>query len=179
MKNEIKEKNKNKVQKDELLNIINELNYILEPFFKLNYNRIENLKNLLSKLENNVYNLSQNYNDVHFETLLNSIKIENEKYDLIGILPKILYSKKIFKSNEDIFNFSKNILNIDVFKNKKISRQHLIGVIIDKFIEKDYLEQKNTSIKIINYIDSRSKSILDSRDFFDEWDKIIGKKKNE
>lgn len=172
-------KNRTIKKKRELLDTIDKLNYILEPFYRINYNKIMDLKNIIHKLENEIniiydnkiYNNSKNIIDYSF--------LESKKYELNGILPTLLFSKEIFTSNKELIQFSNDVLNINIDIKSKKPRQYLVGTILYNFMEKKYDDNYDIMKKINTYINNRARSILNSQEFFKEWDKIIGNIKNE
>jgi len=171
--------NRTMKKKKELLDTIDKLNYILEPFYRINYNEINELRNIVHKLENEINAM---YDDELYSKSHNIIGyslFDSKKNELVGILPKLLFSKEIFTTNEELIRFSNNILNIELDTKSKRPRQYLVGTIIFNFIEKNYDNYDDVLNKIYKYINNRAGSILDSQEFFKEWDKIIGNIKNE
>jgi hypothetical protein len=158
-------------KKQELLDTINEVNYILEPIYKINFNKIENLKILINKLENEIYNTYE-----YDLSISNNDSLKNKNIDIVGTLPKLLYSKEIFNTNEELIKFSNNILNTEIDIKSKKPRQYLVGAILYNFLEKNYDEQATIMNKINIYIQNKAKSRLNNKEFFKEWDKIIGAK---
>lgn len=52
------------------------------------------------------------------------------KHFLIGVLPKLFQDNHLFPTNENIANFAKDILHIDISRFEKRSKYELIGLII-------------------------------------------------
>ncbi|MBW1728199.1 MAG: hypothetical protein JRJ62_11610 [Deltaproteobacteria bacterium] len=165
-------------KKEELLNTIDKLNYTLEPFYRINYNQINDLKFLIHKLENEISIMFNEELKISNNQIKDSIK-DLKKNEIIGVLPKLLLSKEIFSSNKELILFSNKVLDTGIDLKSKRPRQHLVGTIIDDFLEKKYDRDLNIINKIYDYIYDRAKSVLTSEDFFKEWDKIIGNIKND
>lgn len=49
---------------------------------------------------------------------------------LVGVLPSLFVDEKLFKSNKDIADFSKDVLSIEIPRWEKISRFEIIGHIV-------------------------------------------------
>jgi len=167
-------------KKNELLESINELNFILEPFYRIDFRKITELQKMIRKLENEINMFYNQYEtELIAESLLNNSQEKNTEKDMIGILPKLLFSKEIFKTNEEIIVFSNKMLNTNIDNKSKKPRSYLIGNIMNHYIINKKEENKELLINIKNYIDDKAMSTLNSQEFFKEWDKIIGKNKND
>ena len=166
-------------KKQELLDAIDKLNYILEPFYRINFNKIRDLQNIVHKLENEINIIYDSEMHIKSNNIIGYSLIDAKKNELIGVLPKLLFSKEIFVTNKELILFSNSVLNLDLDINSKRPRQYLVGTIIDGFVGKTYDDNYDIMAKINNYIDNRARSVLNSQEFFKEWDKIIGNIKNE
>lgn len=89
--------------------------------------------------------LISSYSDVNFKKVSNifkaatnkaNVKVKNfankstNKQYLVGVLPELLNDMSIFVTNEDIANFSKTVLEVDIPNYAKKSRYELIGHIV-------------------------------------------------
>ena len=57
-------------------------------------------------------------------------KAENDTYELIGILPSLLKDTDIFPSNIQLVQFAQEVLDLEIPRWEKRSRNELIGLII-------------------------------------------------
>jgi len=159
-----------------LKNIVYDLNYNLEPLFKIDYKKLENIKILLISLEKYIFDLEKISSDYSLETSINNIFLSEEKINLVGVLPALLLSKKIIKSNNELIFFSNDILNLNIDIPSKRPRNYIVGHILEKFLENKNINYDIINQKINNYIINKPRE--EKLSFFEEWDLVIGRNKN-
>lgn len=166
-------------------------------------NDIKNLKNLSMKLENllwtlrelnpnvlkdalNVINNTIKYDSEHYYSIDNSNVANNEiisrknpnKGVLIGVLPRLLQNKELFPQNEDIYDFARAALNLNISRYEKRSRYELIGMLICTINEFD--EEKLSYLvtaldKVIDDGEELNKIVIDKKNNSFSWNEAIQK----
>ncbi|MDM5114285.1 hypothetical protein [Aeromonas salmonicida] len=166
-------------------------------------NDIKNLKNLSMKLENllwtlkelnpnvlkdalNVINNTIKYDSEHYYSIDNSNVANNEiisrknpnKGVLIGVLPRLLQNKELFPQNEDIYDFARAALNLNISRYEKRSRYELIGMLICTINELD--EEKLSYLvtaldKVIDDGEELNKIVIDKKNNSFSWNEAIQK----
>lgn len=166
-------------------------------------NDIKNLKNLSMKLENllwtlkelnpnvlkdalNVINNTIKYDSEHYYSIDNSNVANNEiisrknpnKDVLIGVLPRLLQNKELFPQNEDIYDFARAALNLNISRYEKRSRYELIGMLICTINELD--EEKLSYLvtaldKVIDDGEELNKIVIDKKNNSFSWNEAIQK----
>ena len=111
---------------------------------KTNFNNSKTLIKSLSFIEELCWLLDSRKNldfpevikllkDIKYNANMQNDVLDNN--DLVGILPRILVDTTLFKTNRSLWQFSKEILSIDILNWEKRSRNEMIGVIICKIQE--------------------------------------------
>ncbi|WAF78924.1 hypothetical protein [Aeromonas dhakensis] len=166
-------------------------------------NDIKNLKSLSMKLENllwtlrelnpnvlkdalNVINNTIKYDSEHYYSIDNSNVANNEiisrknpnKGVLIGVLPRLLQNKELFPQNEDIYDFARAALNLNISRYEKRSRYELIGMLICTINELD--EEKLSYLvtaldKVIDDGEELNKIVIDKKNNSFSWNEAIQK----
>lgn len=166
-------------------------------------NDIKSLKNLSMKLENllwtlkelnpnvlkdalNVINDTIKYDSEQFysieKTNITNSKATSRKNPnkgvLIGVLPRLLQNKELFPQNEDIYDFARAALNLNISRYEKRSRYELIGMLICTINE---LDEENLSYlvtaldKIIDDGEELNKVVIDKKNNSFSWNEAIQK----
>ncbi|HEA3124677.1 TPA: hypothetical protein RVR72_000235 [Aeromonas veronii] len=166
-------------------------------------NDIKNLKNLSMKLENllwslkelnpnvlkdalNVINNTIKYDSEHYYSIDNSSVAKNEiisrknpnKGVLIGVLPRLLQNKELFPQNEDIYDFARAALNLNISRYEKRSRYELIGMLICTIneLDEEQLSYLVTALdKVIDDGEELNKIVIDKKNNSFSWNEAIQK----
>jgi len=101
------------------LNFFEELSWLIESNKKY---RIDEFSAVLKKK----FNESSAYDGVASKYVSPNPNI----HYLIGVLPRFLQDISLFEKNEDISNFAKEVLGIDVTRPEKRSKYEMIGLIV-------------------------------------------------
>lgn len=103
---------------NQVINLLEEMSWILD------HNNI--------KFKEIPYILKEAIYDRHSESsITNKYKSKNPNKDqLIGILPNFLQDTDLFKTNSDLVDFGKSVLNIIINRSDKRTRYELIGLLI-------------------------------------------------
>ena len=121
--NESKRSKSNKISDSTKLkyaiDFVEELSWLLESKNKIKLNEIPDI------LRNNI----NNSNDIK-NTTKKYISVNPNIHYLIGVLPSLFQDTDIFQKNEDITNFAKEVLKVEVSRAGKRSRYELIGLIV-------------------------------------------------
>jgi hypothetical protein len=137
---------------------------------------------LLKKLENRVSHLAEDLAESRDRSISSNATIstsltistkddqEDAKRLLIGELPTVLLSRKLFPGNNLLIEFAQKSLNLPITIARKRSRREIIGIIITE-VEKRDLPQINTFRRTLDIV--LKKEPENTRDFFDFWDKTI------
>jgi len=153
-------------KKRQISNMLRELEYILEPFYRIDYRKLENLRVHLRQLEREIDNLQM-------PMTMKRGKHRETKADLIGLLPLILMSKEMFRSNKDLAEYVKNVLDIEISKSSMKSRSHIIG---EALVKVSGMPSKDLDLMVDKLQNTlRNKAKHKKSDFFKEWDLIIGR----
>ncbi|WP_111900153.1 hypothetical protein [Aeromonas veronii] len=164
---------------------------------------IKNLKNLSMKLEKLMWTLR----DLNPNVLKDAVNVINDtiKYDsdrfnsgekidaignkvisrknpnkgvLIGVLPRLLQNKDLFPQNEDIYDFARAALNLNISRYEKRSRYELIGMLICTIneLDEDDLSYLVTALdKIIDDGEELNKVVIDKKNNSFSWNEAIQK----
>lgn len=168
-------------------------------------NDIKNLKNLSMKLENLLWTLkelnpnilkdalnvindtirddSEQFYSIDKKNLINKsrskISRKNPNKDaLIGVLPRLLQNKELFPQNEDIYDFARAALDLNISRYEKRSRYELIGILICTINELDEgdLSYLVTALdKIIDDGEELDKIVIDKKNHSFSWNEAIQK----
>ena len=76
---------------------------------------------------------------------------------LVGILPKILTDASLFKTNKSLWEFSREVLKIDILNWEKKSRYEMIGVIICKILESKEIEEGISAYLLTTILDNKER----------------------
>uniref|UniRef100_B8J3W3 Uncharacterized protein n=1 Tax=Desulfovibrio desulfuricans (strain ATCC 27774 / DSM 6949 / MB) TaxID=525146 RepID=B8J3W3_DESDA len=155
-------KDKGSVKK---VNFLQELMWVFERY------GFSQVKEFISDLERDVSsNIQQEFGLQEFAP-----KNPNQLF-LVGVLPKIFSDAKIFSSNEEIANFSEDILKVKISRWEKKSRLELIGHIVCSTAQADdkKLEQIATALKKLHSGRKDADIFLEkSRQDKKSWNEII------
>lgn len=119
--------------------------------------RINEIENLISFFKKNLE--SNPVNDLECVNLL-----ANKDY-LVGSLPALFQDLKLFPRNEDIVDFAKDVLNIDVIHGYKKSRHEIIGRVICETLTLDEsnLTKLVDALKVIKLDDKKIEKMKEKR----------------
>lgn len=118
------DKKNNKTNMDK--NAINSLNFIEDLCWLLDSKKNINFSEVV-KLVEDMKDIKKNNNtDSNVDT-----------QELVGILPQILGDSTLFKTNRSLWQFSNEVLKIDILNWEKRSRNEMIGVIICNVMESE------------------------------------------
>ncbi|MCO4208537.1 hypothetical protein M2R29_11330 [Aeromonas hydrophila] len=134
----------------------------------------------------NVINNTIKYDSEHYYSIDNSNVTNNEiisrknpnKGVLIGVLPRLLQNKELFPQNEDIYDFARAALNLNISRYEKRSRYELIGMLICTINELD--EEKLSYLvtaldKVIDDGEELNKIVIDKKNNSFSWNEAIQK----
>ncbi|MFM4913072.1 hypothetical protein ACEUCI_06100 [Aeromonas dhakensis] len=134
----------------------------------------------------NVINNTIKYDSEHYYSIDNSNVANNEiisrknpnKGVLIGVLPRLLQNKELFPQNEDIYDFARAALNLNISRYEKRSRYELIGMLICTINELD--EEKLSYLvtaldKVIDDGEELNKIVIDKKNNSFSWNEAIQK----
>ena len=93
---------------------------------------LNKIENLIWSFEDEKKQIEKNIKRIRNElsTTTESNNKKNSKRSMIGFLPSLLQDKDLFKSNQDIIDFSTEVLSIPITAARKRSRNELIGLIV-------------------------------------------------
>ncbi len=97
------------------------INFFEEMCWLLDSNKDINFKNASKYLKN------------HRNTLAHAISSDSraaDEYNLIGVLPSLLKDGEIFQSNSQLVQFANEVLELDIARWEKKSRNEIIGLIV-------------------------------------------------
>lgn len=124
---------------------------------------------LINKIENLMWNFEDEKKQIekNIKKIRNELSISNESKDnknskrsMIGFLPSLLQDKEFFKSNQDIIDFSNEVLSIPITAARKRSRNELIGLIV--------CEVELSDTKKLHFVNKFLSNIVDDTHLYQE-----------
>lgn len=158
-----------KVNKDELLKLrrfLEEFSWLMSDYSKMDFRKIANSINSsyieTSELRNAVGNYEVSNPNVHF---------------LTGVLPTLFLDDSIFKTNEEIAEFSESVLDIKIPGYDKKSKFEIIGRIVcetSTFNKEEKLYKLVEALKVLlGDIDKKERLMKYKRNDSFSWNYII------
>ena len=147
-----------------ILNYLSELDYALEPFYRIDLDKLKKIRKIIRDLE-------QEMSQYEFPTSLKTVSGYDRRASLVGLLPLMLMSKEMFRTNKSIIDFSIDVLGIKLKRLHRPSRTRIIGEILS---EVSKLPTRDLS-KILDKLQKmvRDRLVHTREDFFVEWDSAI------
>jgi len=148
----------------DILNYLNELDYALEPFYRIDFDKLKNLRRIVRSLEKEI-------SQYQLPTSFKIVAGYDKRANLIGLLPLMLMSKEMFRTNRSIIDFSSDVLGIGLKRMSRPSRTRIVGEIVSEVAK---LSTKDLD-KVIDKLQemTRNKLVHRKTDFFREWDSAI------
>lgn len=131
----------------QIANFIEELDWLLKSKKNIDLSEIATTLKEIDKLQNKVTNSSKNIN--------------NDKKELVGILPSLFQDKELFLKNIDIIDFAENLFDIKITRPEKRTRYELIGLIVTEIVK---LNKKDFS-KVVDSLAIISSDVNKMREF--------------
>lgn len=95
------------------------------------------------------------------------------KYKVIGIITELVYSKEIFKKNDDIKIFAEKILDVELKPYMMKSRSLIVSRLVREIIDLDgEMKYKNKLVDFINFqieVLKKNENIKEKKNKFDGW----------
>lgn len=147
-----------------ILDYLNELGYALEPFYRIDFDKLKNIKRLVKDLE-------QEFSQYRFPTSFKTVAGHNKRVDLVGLLPLMLMSEEMFPTHKSLIDFSGNVLGIELKRLTRPSRTRIVGEILLEVAKLPAKDLDKILAKLQEII--RNKMVHAKSDFFMEWDSAI------
>ena len=117
---------KNKKDLKLLLRFVEEFSWLMDTYSKVDF------KKAVSLIEESTYDKSE------AKDAVGNYKSDNpNKHFLVGALPLLFLDSDLFKRNQDIADFSKSVLGIELVRFDRASRADIIGRVICSTVELD------------------------------------------
>lgn len=150
----------NKGKNEEALRFIKELTWLFND-----YSHVD-LTNFFNKMNSN----NEMKNHIEFNEY---IPKNRNAFFLVGVLPKLLMNEKIFPLREDLYDFGKEYLDLEVNRYNRMNRKEIVGFIVCELseIENDMkLEKISRALKkLMQKIDDNH----ESDNSFSSWRDIL------
>ncbi|WP_394174799.1 hypothetical protein [Thalassotalea litorea] len=156
---------KNEKELRSLLRFLEEFSWLMDSYSKVDFKNVAYLIKSASDDKSDAKDAVGNYES------------ENpNKHFLIGALPALFLDTELFKRNQDIADFSKSVLGIELKRFGRSSRADVIGRVICSTVELDDegLDVLVRALSVLAGNKERTKQILRTKDGSDfNWNFVI------
>lgn len=154
-------------RKSNILRYLDELNYSLEPFYHMDFERLRNIRKIVSNLERAL-------SEYQPQRRLSVEVADAKRMELVGLLPIMLMSREMFPTHKSLYDFSKSVLGVELRDRlSRPARTRIVGEILKEVMQVTQLDRDRVLDKLQEVIKSRMDSV--ERSFFIDWDSTIRK----
>lgn len=161
-------------RKSDILRYLDELNYSLEPFYHINFERLRDIRRIVNKLERELHEYRP---QMQFE-----IGATDKRVELVGLLPFMLMSRDMFPTHKSLYEFAKSVFGVEL-RNRlsRPARTRIVGEILKEVMilpRRDWNKILDKLQEIIKNARARAMS-SQKRSFFTDWDSAIRRMRHE
>ncbi|MGF1727709.1 hypothetical protein [Photobacterium nomapromontoriensis] len=156
---------KNKKELKTLLRFLEEFSWLMDSYSKIDFKNAASLIETATNEQSDAKDAVGNYESKN-----------PNKHFLVGVLPALFLDSDLFKRNQDIADFSKSVLGIELIRFSRSSRADVIGRVICSTVELDdeKLDVLVRALAVLAGNKERTKQILRNKDDNDfNWNIVI------
>ncbi|MDH5686765.1 MAG: hypothetical protein OEZ48_02715 [Candidatus Bathyarchaeota archaeon] len=164
-------------RRKKILDYLSDLDYALEPLYRIDFDKLRNISKILRNLE---HEISQYRFSMDRSMDISGKKGYYRNVDLVGLLPVMLMSKEVFPTHNTLYDFSIEVLGIDL-RHKlgtiRPARTRIVGEILAEVVRlpKKNLDRVLERLQLI----IRNRAVHKKQDFFVDWDSTIRRMRSE
>jgi len=151
-------------KRQSILNYLSDLDYALEPLYRIDYDRLKNIRKIVKDLEHEI-------SQYKFPSSLKTTAGRGGMANLVGLLPLMLMSKELFPTHRSLIDFSSKVLEIKLQDFGRPARTRIIGEILTE-VAKLSAKDLDRILEKLQEI-ARNEVAHGKRNFFLDWDSAI------